>query len=225
MPQIDVMQSGVFVTIEGIDGSGKSMLADEVAQLGVVAGRPVHLVRKSSQIGDGYVARHAEGLREILWREHSEQQRSSISDTHWLWLAASWFALVEQVEIRPRLQEGFIVVSDSWFDKILARFSLKPSPIAGHATAISAMLRRPDFTVLLDVPPEMAADRKREFGYSECGNFDGFDGRCRENFVRYQGLVRWEYLRLARAGGWTTLEGTVTAADFALHLERLLNWR
>lgn len=215
MSRVDVEHRGIFVSIEGIDGSGKSTLAKELELLGEIAGKPVYLIGKNSPIGVDYVARHADGLRELLWREQTEHQRGGISDLHWLWLAASWFALVEQIEIENRVRDGAVVISDSWFDKILARFSLKASSIVEQAHAVSASLRRPDITVMLDVAPELAADRKCYFGYSECGNFDGLIGRSRENFVHYQGLVRREYLRLANAGGWATFETPVTANDIA----------
>lgn len=224
MPQFEPILPGAFVTIEGIDGSGKSTLAAAVATLDGIAERPIHLIHKSSSVGEDYVARHADGLREVLWGERSEQRRSAISDMHWLWLAAAWFALVEEVEVVPRIRRGFVVVSDSWFDKILARFSLKNSAIAEHAASIGSTLRRPDWTLLLDVSPTVAADRKQEFGYSECGNFDGLEGRSHENFVAYQERVRHAYLGLAASRSWSTAHQPVTAVEFASRMTKVLGW-
>lgn len=204
--------AGLFVSIEGIDGAGKSTIADALADTATISGREIHVVRKNSPCGDGYIAAHAQGLKNILWGEQSEQQRRAISDMHWLWLASSWFALVEQVEIEPRLRAGCVVVTDSWFYKILARFLLKAPDVVEQATMILRALRIPGCTILLDLCPEVAAGRKRQFGYSECGNFDGFQGRSRENFVQYQTMVRRSYLRLAADYGWMTV-GEPTSVD------------
>ncbi|RUV86808.1 hypothetical protein EOA88_15000 [Mesorhizobium sp. M5C.F.Ca.IN.020.14.1.1] len=209
---------GFFVTIEGIDGAGKSTLADTIEASGMIAGRPVHVVRKDSSCGDGYIASHARGLKNILWGEQSEQHRAAISDMHWLWLASSWFALIEQIEIEPRLNAGFVVVTDSWFYKILARFLLKAPLVAEQAITIARALRRPECTILLDVCPEVAAARKQVFGYSECGNFDGLRGRNRGNFVKYQSAVRASYLRLADENQWIKVAEPMGAEDFSRHI-------
>jgi len=101
---------GLFITLEGLEGAGKStqakLLADSISE----AGYPVTLVREPGGTHIG------EAIRGLL----ADPQYDDMSPLTEVFLfAASRTQLVEQV-IRPKLGEGTIVICDRYFDATLA---------------------------------------------------------------------------------------------------------
>jgi dTMP kinase len=139
---------GLFVTIEGIDRSGKSTQA---ARLAEALGDDALLVREPGGTPAG------ERVRELLKDPAVEIDPR----TEALLFAAARAQLVEGV-IRPALDDGRVVVSDRFLDSSLA--------YQGHARGLGEQeVRRinewataglvPDLTVLLRIDPAVAAER------------------------------------------------------------------
>jgi dTMP kinase len=139
---------GLFVTIEGIDRSGKSTQA---ARLAEALGDDALLVREPGGTPAG------ERVRELLKDPAVEIDPR----TEALLFAAARAQLVEGV-IRPGLDDGRVVVSDRFLDSSLA--------YQGHARGLGEQeVRRinewataglvPDLTVLLRIDPAVAAER------------------------------------------------------------------
>lgn len=189
--------SGVFVAIEGIDGAGKSRAIGRIRDAPWFTRSGAVLLDKRTELSEGYLAPHSATLRRLLWGERAEDDRNVVPDLHWVHLSAAWFVLMDQRLIRPALDEGRLVLADSWVAKQIARFALKPPPIPTALSAALAHVSRPDCVVYLDADPELAASRKTTFGYSETGQFDGYVGVTRENFIAYQNRVRRSYLDMA----------------------------
>lgn len=189
---------GLFVTIEGIDRSGKTTQARLLCQglgdraLGVrePGGTPV-----------------GEGVRELL----KEPGVEIGAEAEALLFAAARAELVAQV-IEPALARGRIVVSDRFLDSSLA--------YQGAARRIGfdevARINRwatgglePDLTLLLDLDPEAAAAR--------AGDADRFEREGRA----LQELVRAGYDRLADAdpGRWRRIDAARPVED--VHREAL----
>jgi dTMP kinase len=139
---------GLFVTIEGIDRSGKSTQA---ARLVEALGDDALLVREPGGTAAG------ERIRELLKDANVELSPR----TEALLFAAARAQLVASV-IRPALDHGRVVVSDRFLDSSLA--------YQGHARGLGEdEVRRvnewatgglvPDLTVLLRIDPDAAAAR------------------------------------------------------------------
>lgn len=139
---------GLFVTIEGIDRSGKTTQA---ARLVEALGDDALLVREPGGTPAG------ERIRELLKDPAVELS----TRTEALLFAAARSELVAAV-IRPALDYGHVVVSDRFLDSSLA--------YQGHARGLGeAEVRRvnewatgglvPDLTVLLRIDPSAAAVR------------------------------------------------------------------
>lgn len=139
---------GLFVTIEGIDRSGKTTQA---ARLVEALGDDALLVREPGGTPAG------ERIRELLKDPAIELS----TRTEALLFAAARSELVAAV-IRPALDYGHVVVSDRFLDSSLA--------YQGHARGLGeAEVRRvnewatgglvPDLTVLLRIDPSAAAVR------------------------------------------------------------------
>ena len=141
----------MFVTFEGVDGSGKSTQARLLAERLRADGREVVLTREPGGTALG------EKVRGLLL--HGEQVAP--------WAEAALFAaaraqLVDEV-IRPALARGADVVSDRYLDSSLAYQGLTRGlgierVLELNLLVTSGML--PDRTFLVLVPPDQAAARR-----------------------------------------------------------------
>jgi dTMP kinase len=143
--------AGLFVTIEGIDRSGKSTQAGRLVE---ALGAEALLVREPGGTPAG------ERIRSVL----KDPKLTVDARTETLLFAAARAELVAQV-VQPALAAGRVVVSDRFLDSSLA--------YQGHARGLGeAEVRRinawataglePDLTILLRIDPEAAATRGSE---------------------------------------------------------------
>jgi dTMP kinase len=177
---------GLFVTIEGIDRSGKSTQARRLAE---ALGDDALLVREPGGTPAG------ERIRDLLKDPAIELDARSEA----LLFAAARAELVASV-IRPALDAGKVVISDRYLDSSLA--------YQGHARGLGEdEVRRvnvwataglePDLTVLLRIDPSAAAAR--------AGEADRFE----DEGLALQSRVAEAYERLAAAnpGRWKVIDG------------------
>jgi thymidylate kinase len=197
----------MLVAIEGCDGSGKSWLVSELASAQIANSQCVLIRPKRCHASQPFVQRRLSALAALLWQSDEDTDtRHLLPDEHWVCLSASYFHLVDRFVVRPAIRAHDLVVLDSWIDKMLARFALKGRSTRERTIAAYSGVTQPDLVVLLDITPSVAADRKVEFGPSECGVFDGLDGVSRLNFEIYQGRVRQELLTRAAVGSWRVIQ-------------------
>ena len=175
------MKKGIFVTIEGCEGAGKSTQAKLLADYLTTRGYQVLVTRDPGGTLIG------EKIREILLdRNHSELAPR----VELLLYLASRSQLVSQV-IGPALEAGKVVISDRFHHSTLA--------YQGGARALDMPLVRqinefategtlPDITFLLDLPPEMGMERK--------GSYDDGD-RMEGQGIEFHRKVRQAFLSLA----------------------------
>ena len=142
---------GTFVTIEGIDGSGKSTQARALADSLAEAGFETVLTREPGGTeGAERIRRLLDSGQSGLWSPESEA----------LLFSAARLDHVEK-RIRPALEDGKIVVCDRFVDSTIVyqgfgNDSLKSRIIAVH----EAMIRLwPDLTFVLDLPVGSAHSR------------------------------------------------------------------
>jgi dTMP kinase len=152
----------MLVVIEGIDGAGTTTQAGLLVRALGERGRKAHLTREPS---DGPVGKL---LRQFLAGQHAPADPSAMA---LLFAADRADHLAREVE--PRLAEGAIVVSDRWYHSSLAYqgdggSGRTPGQIdRDWITTLNARARRPDLTVLLDLPAEIAAARRAADGRPE----------------------------------------------------------
>lgn len=202
---VDVGQ-GSLICFEGLDGSGKTTSARSVAATLAASGVSAKLVeRKDPDCSAAELTERMKLLKTLIW-EYGDVPISELGDYHALYNMASWFSAIDFRKIRPLIAAGFTVIMDNWYFKFLSRFMLKKTMDTNHLRACFNHLTHPDMIVYLDVTPEVAATRKREFGKGETGFFDGLGQPSRETFIRYQSQVRHVMNRLARDEGWLSIE-------------------
>ena len=202
---------GLFITLEGIEGVGKSTAVETVAQAMREQGREVVLTREPGGTPIG------ESIRALLLTPES----SAMAPTAELLLmfAARAQHLAEFIE--PHLVAGRCVVCDRFTDATYAYQGggreLDESFIAGVEALVHAHLQ-PDLTLLLDAPVEVGLKRARARG-----DTDRFE---REEVVFFE-RVRSRYL--ARAAQFPlrfeVIDATQSLANVARELGRQLHAR
>lgn len=146
------MDSGLFITFEGIDGAGKTTQMALLGEAMERVGRPVCLTREPG--GDAV----AEGVRRLLLAA-SMHPRAEL-----LLFLASRAQNVEEV-IRPNLERGNVVLCDRYIDSSVAyqghARGLGRETVAGlNAFATGRLM--PHLTVLLDLPAELGLARQTD---------------------------------------------------------------
>jgi dTMP kinase len=187
----------MFVTFEGVDGSGKSTQARLLAERLRSAGREVVLTREpgGTELGEQIREALLHGERVAPWAEAAL-------------FAAARAQLVDEV-IRPALARGADVVADRYLDSSLAYQGLARGlgverVLELNLLATSGLL--PDRTFLIVVPPEEAAARK-----------DGEPDRIEREGLEFAGEVDRAYRELARifAQRVVVVDGTQKPEDIA----------
>jgi dTMP kinase len=199
-------QRGGFITLEGIDGAGKSTHLPWLKECLERQGKRVWATREPGGTPLG------ERLRELLLHEPMTRVGEA------LLMFAARREHCER-EIWPRLDDGTWIVCDRFADATYAYQG------GGHGVAretIAALERaalgdfRPDLTVLFDVPVAVARQRLD-------------DGRALDKFERERGeffdRVRAEYLERARAEPTRVrvVDATRSRDDVRTELENLLS--
>jgi dTMP kinase len=200
---------GLFVTLEGIEGSGKSTqsvrLAEGLARLG-------YPVLRTREPGGTPLA---ERIRQIVLDAKQEPVHSETELL--LFLAAR--AQHVRAAIRPALAEGRVVICDRFTDATLAYQGggrgVPPEILAPLCDWATGGLW-PDRTMLLDIPVEIGIARAAE----RPGGF-GVD-RMERQGKEFLESVRREYLDIARThpNRVVVLDGTRDAESLA---ESILN--
>ncbi|MBU6374132.1 MAG: dTMP kinase [Alphaproteobacteria bacterium] len=146
-------RAGLFVTLEGGEGAGKSTLARRLAADLEARGHAVKLTREPGGSAG------ADAIRALLVRGDADRW-SPLAET--LLFAAARTDHLERT-IRPALAAGRVVICDRYLDSTFAY------QVAGHglaqatfdAVAAATAPERPDLTLVLDLPPEAGLSRSR----------------------------------------------------------------
>jgi dTMP kinase len=137
---------GVFIAIEGLDGSGKTTQANMLSK---------RLCSKYDVICTAEPSRYKTGTF-IRERCLYEEKRLPV-EAEALLFAADRVEHVQK-EILPALEEGKIVVCDRYVYSSLA-YQGSAGLSLDWISAINASALKPDFSVFIDVPPERVLNR------------------------------------------------------------------
>jgi dTMP kinase len=175
------MTRGRFVTLEGVDGAGKSTHVEGIAARLRAAGRRVRVTREPGGTP------LAEGLRALVLSEPMDP----IAETMLLFAARADHV---RREIEPALSAGDWVLCDRFTD---ATFAYQgggkgvSSELIAHLAQVSHNGLIPDRTLVFDCPYEVSRQRLDDASRAP----DRFEREDRAFFER----VRQAYLGLARA--------------------------
>ncbi len=175
--------TGLFITLEGPEGAGKSTNREYLAERLRAEGIDVVLTREPGGTP------LAERIRELLLAPSDE---AMCADTELLLVFAARAQHLDQV-IRPALARGAVVLCDRFTDATYAYQGggrgLSQARIATLETFVQGALR-PDLTLVFDLPVEVGLARA-----SARGRLDRFEQEGRAFFD----AVRSTYLERAQA--------------------------
>lgn len=147
------MAQGLFITVEGIDGCGKSTQAALIAAALEAAGHDVLRLREPGGVAI------SEKIRTILL----DPANGEMGDTCELLLyEAARAQLVHQV-IRPALAAGKTVICDRFYDSTTAYQAFADGldlAVVHQANELAVGACRPDLTLVFDLPIEEALRRR-----------------------------------------------------------------
>jgi dTMP kinase len=191
-----VADAGRFITLEGPEGAGKTVLARRLADALVAHGHVVRLTREPGGTPLG------ERIRALLL-ERSAGDLSIDARADALLFNAARAQLVAEV-IRPALDAGEVVLCARFADSTLAYQGFGAGLPIDELRAIAEVATGglvPDLTVLLDVDPEVGLDRK------SLGARNRFEASFDLDFHR---RVRAGFLELARQepARWRVVDST-----------------
>ena len=151
--------SGLFISFEGIDGSGKSTQARLLADHLTNQGHDVVLTREPG----GSVG--AEEIRSLVLE--GEPDRWS-AETELLLFTAARRDHLERT-INPAVSAGKVVICDRFADSTRMYQGLRSGDMRARVDALHDLMigREPDLTILIDMDPDLGLGRALARGTSE----------------------------------------------------------
>lgn len=200
---------GCFVTLEGVEGSGKTTQIERLAERVRSAGRTVVTTREPGGTAVG------KALRGVLLA-HAEHPPTASCE---LLLYAADRAQHLELVVEPALARGEVVLCDRYLDATVAYQGYGRGLGAARVLELHGtppLDRRPHRTVLLDVPVEHGLERARARNARD----DPSDalGRFEAENIEFHERVRDGYHRLARGEPerFAIVDGTRPADAVAL---------
>lgn len=205
------MKQGLFITMEGPDGSGKSTQIEAIKNFFADKGQEVIVTREpgGTQI--------SEKIRELLLDKNNSEMDPMAEA---LLYAASRAQLVAQV-IKPALENGINVICDRFVDSSIAYQGygrgLGDSVAVINAYAVNNCM--PDITFLMKLNPEIGKSRIKTSDQDriEMEKID-FHNRV---FAGYEALERDFPDRVVGIDATGNIEEI--SSEIMMHMERLLN--
>lgn len=199
----------MFITIEGPDGSGKSMQIPPLAEYLRKQGYEVLTTREpgGTSIGDQ--------IRQVIMKlgNTSMDPRTEI-----LLFCAARAQIVSEV-LLPNLERGVIVISDRYADSTLAYQGY------GHGLELDVLRQilkfatrdlRPDLTLLLDIDAEEGLRRRQNSG-GEWNRLDAYNLAFHQRVhAGYHELVRQEPER------WVVVDGKQPPEEVQVELQKIV---
>jgi dTMP kinase len=195
------MREGLFIALEGTDGSGISTQTARLAAWLRAQGRPVYVTKEPSGGPAGLLLRLA--LTHRLGDGAAGGFRPLDEPTMALLFAADRMDHLA-VEVLPRLERGVSVVCDRY---VLSSYAFQSLGVEVEwLRALNAHARVPDLTVLIDVPAEVSVERMRARGAVERYERPETLAQVRENFHRVAALLQAEGQPLAVVDGTAPID-------------------
>jgi len=198
---------GIFITLEGPDGAGKSTQARLLAERIRATGREVVETREPGGTALG------ERLRDVLMHA-PDGSHDALSDA--LLFNAARARQVSEV-IRPALNRGAVVVCDRFSDSTLAYQGYGggvPQSRLRDLKVIAIGDITPDRTVLVDLPISSGLERRQA---GSTADLTRFETDAAEHGETFHERVRSGYLTLAKAEPerWRVVDGATSPESVA----------
>jgi len=180
--EVKKIDLGKFIVLEGIDGVGKTTLAEKIDGQNDCIYVKRKQVSSVNEFVDGQMLKH----NKLLWTENHGADDHLLPTKYWITMQSAWYLLLTNFVIDPILKEGKNVIVDGWYYKLIARTQLQGEE-QGYVKTVFSPIKKPDVVILLNEKPENVWNRKKEFRSYEFGKFkDSNIEESKKSFIEYQ---------------------------------------
>ncbi len=205
----------MFLTLEGIEGSGKSVQIEWIEAYLKAKNIPCLVTREPGGTAFGVAVRK-------LLLDAGGPPREPVSELL-LYLADRYQHLRERIE--PALRRGVTVLSDRYHDATIAYQGAARRIPASTIENLAKLLEipEPDRTILLDLDPETGLARARK--RNQTRGSSGSEGRFEAEHITFHRDVRAAYLALAKSvpGRISVIDGSGSPLEVFGRIEPLLD--
>lgn len=218
------MIEGNFIVIEGIDGAGTTTQTQLLSERFLARGLPVLTTREPTAGPIGALIRQALTHRFVVPGLHGGVRPPSWKTMALLFAADRLDHL--EAEILPNLLDGVTVISDRYDLSSLAYQSATApegaSDVIEWLRAINRHARRPDLTLVIDVPADLAAQRRKKRAQAtELYEIDELQRRLAEAYRSAESLVPGDQvIHLDGSRGVASVADDIAAAVWEFRGER-----
>ncbi|MFX1408279.1 MAG: dTMP kinase [Promethearchaeota archaeon] len=164
-------QKGFFIVLDGIDGSGTTTHSQLLTGFLESKGLKVYLTQEPSNNDIGLL------LRKFL------KDNKIPASTDALMFAADR-DLHYRIEIKKKLDEGYIVISDRYIESSIIYQSVQSDEISiDWVKNINKFAGMPDTTIILDIEPQISLSRKNQPNREKFENTD-FLEKVRNTYLK-----------------------------------------
>lgn len=208
---------GKLIAVEGLDGSGKST--------------QIYLVKRWLEL-EGYKVSFTEWNSSALVKDATSKgkKRQLLTPTTFSLIHCADFADRYERQILPLLRAGYLVLADRYMYTAFARDAVRGCD-RKWLRSLYSFARRPDVTVLFNVPLDIALrrilDGRPQLKYHEAGMDLGLSTDPYESFKLFQGKIYEEYLKMIDEFGFTVMDASrppeVQQEEFRLLLHKAID--
>lgn len=199
---------GLFIDVEGIDGSGK---AEQCKRISAWLRKLGHTVKVYTY----------PDLKSVYGKFLNEFLKGKVSlDVKSQFLTFAADIMKDQEEIKRRLEAGEVIVTDRYLTSTVAYQCAKGISLEGALLQVELLSPlKPDIIVWLDVPPKVGIDRRRKKKGKRKKDVHDTDEelllKVRSNYSRLY-ANRW------LAKGWTRIDGEKSIREVAGEIRELV---
>ena len=203
--------SGLFISFEGIDGSGKSTQARRLAETLRQAGQDVVLTREPGGSAG------AEEIRKLVLEGDPDRWSA---ETEILLFTAARRDHLERL-ILPALEAGQVVICDRFADSTRMYQGLRGAGLRSKVDTLHDLMigREPDLTVLVDMDPDVGLQRALAR--------QGSEERFEQFGAKLQAQMRAGFLALAKEASdrFVIVDGARDEDSIAREIEGIVTSR
>lgn len=205
-----------LIIIEGIDGSGKTTLANELRNTLNEKYKlsALFLSKKSVDASTPFQQAFMKNIRRSIWQNAVVDPVNEIDEETWLYLHMLWYHMLESFVIKNKFYKYDYLIMDGWYYKFLARHIVNNKIDIETSEQMLSKLINGDVVFLLNAPSDICLKRKNGVKLSECGvHKNNIKDSMGDSFCKYQDEVFDAYKSLKQKHGFIDIDSSGTIEE------------